>query len=245
MAYEPRRYRESVSAQGLVAFEVVVAETDLQILARQDLTTQAFELVHGLRTGLESYIASHPRFAESFVPVPVDSSAPPLAVAMADGARAAGVGPMAGVAGGIAQRVAEGLRPWSDEVIVENGGDTYLVGRHDRLVALWAGDSGARGVGLRIKAAQLPCAVATSSGKVGHSTSFGAADSVTILSRDGALADAVATATANRLRDASGLPAAVEFARAVPGITGVFASAGGSLAAWGAVELVPIDADLA
>jgi hypothetical protein len=241
MSYEPRTYRRAVSASGLVPFEVVVAQTDLQVLAERDLSSEAATLVREARHDLESYISAHPRFAESFVPVPVEADAPSIVRRMADAAHAASVGPMAAVAGAVAEYVAVGLSELSGEVIVENGGDTYLVGRRDRVVGLWAGEGPAEGMGLAIAGEMLPLAVATSSGTIGPSVSLGRADTMTVLARSGALADAVASAAGNRVRSAEDLEAALELARGVDGVLGAVVSIDGNVGAWGAVRLVLIE----
>lgn len=245
MRYEPRRYRGAVSAAGLTRFDVSVAETDLQVLATRELTDATTAAIVDVRRPLEDYIAAHPRFAESYVPVPVEPGAAEIVRAMASAGAAAGVGPMAAVAGAVAQRVAERLAASSSEVIVENGGDVYLIGDADRTVGVWAGEHGAHGLGLRLAAELMPCAVATSSGRVGHSTSFGHADAVTVIAADGALADAVATAAANRVHGAHYVERGVDYARSVEGVLGVVATADGVIAAWGAVEIVPVSAELA
>ncbi|TLM80096.1 MAG: UPF0280 family protein, partial [Actinobacteria bacterium] len=143
MMYEPRTYRLTVAPAGLVSFGVRVAETDLLISARRDLSAEALELVAGVRADLEAFVAASPRFAESYVPVEVSDDAPEVVRRMAAAAHTANVGPMAAVAGAVAEAVARGLEPLSPDVIVENGGDIYLIGREDRTVALWAGGSAA------------------------------------------------------------------------------------------------------
>jgi ApbE superfamily uncharacterized protein (UPF0280 family) len=124
-------------------------------------------------------------------------------------------------------------------VIVENGGDTYLVGYRDRIVGLWAGE-GAAGVGLAVKGSTLPLAVATSSGTIGPSVSLGRADAVTVVAVSGALADAVASAAGNRVQGSDDIEAALEVARRVDGVQGAVVSIGGAVGAWGAVTLVPV-----
>lgn len=238
--FEPRTYRASVAGEGLVPFIVRVAETDLQILARSDLTTLAERSVRDARADLESYLAAHPRFGESYVPVDADPGAPAIVRAMADAASASGVGPMAAVAGAFAEHVARELHAHSDEVIVENGGDVYLIGATERVVALWAGTEGVSGVGIKLPARALPRAVATSSGTIGPSLSFGTADTATVVAPSGALADAVASVVGNRVRSAEDLARAVEAGLAVPGVSGVVVSVAGALAAGGDVELVPV-----
>ena len=60
---------------------------------------------------------------------------------MVDAAAAVGIGPMAAVAGSIAERVARDLIGYTTRVMVENGGDLYLMGGPASSVGLWAGPS--------------------------------------------------------------------------------------------------------
>lgn len=249
MVYEPRTYRRAVSASSLVAFQVVLAQTDLQILASRDLSDEALTLVTDVRSELEDYAAAHPRFVESFSPVPIEPDAPAIVREMAEAARVSGVGPMAAVAGAVAEHVARGLSVISAEVIVENGGDVYLMGSRQRVVGVFAGaGEGPRGVaaglGIRIGPEMLPCAVATSSGRIGPSVSLGSADAATVIARSGALADAVASVVGNRVRSADDLEGAMAVGSAIDGVLGIVATIDGAVGAWGAVELVPLDADL-
>jgi uncharacterized protein len=75
---------------------------------------------------LEEYIEQLPAFKVELVFVEVLAGAPPVAVAMAVADRACGIGPMAAVAGAVAQGAAEAaLAAGAAEAIVENGGDTW------------------------------------------------------------------------------------------------------------------------
>ncbi len=241
MTFEPRTYRRAVDPEGLACFEVVVKETDILVCAERDLKDLAEDLVHRARWDLESYIAAHPRFAESYAPVEVEDDAPAIVQQMARSASRAQVGPMAAVAGAIAECVARGLSKQSPNVIVENGGDIYVMGDRERTVALWAGRPGIDLIGLRIPPGIQPVAVCTSSATIGPSVSFGSAEAATALAHDGALADAVATALANSVHDSEDIPKAIEAAKLVPGIFGVLVSANGHVGAWGSVHLVPLE----
>ncbi|MCE5190664.1 MAG: UPF0280 family protein [Actinomycetia bacterium] len=241
MSYEPRTYRSAVNAPGLVTFEVVHAETDLQVSAIRDLAPEAGALVRALRGELEAYIAANPRFAESHVPVAVTSAAPVVVRAMADAARIAGVGPMAAVAGAFAEAVARGLAPASREVIVENGGDLFLLGTHERTVLLFAGDSPlSERVALMVSSALQPVAVCTSSAKVGPSLSYGSAHAVTILSASGALADAAASAVGNIVHGPEDIPAGLERAKGIPGVLGAVIIAEDRIGAMGIARLAAV-----
>jgi ApbE superfamily uncharacterized protein (UPF0280 family) len=170
--YQPRTYRHWVKDKGLVGFNVVVKETDLYIRATSDLTRKAQKLVLKYRQQLESYIERHPEFLTSMEPLAI-ADAPRIVTEMAEAAEKARVGPMAAVAGAIAEFVGKELLEASPEVIVENGGDIFLKSQKDRTIGIYAGKSPLTGkVGLDIKGKDTPLGICTSSGTVGHSLSL-------------------------------------------------------------------------
>ncbi len=119
-------YRQLVGCVDLVTFTVQIEQTDLMISAKHDLTSKARELVQFYRQNLKDYIAGHPAFLTSLAPISVEGNAPPIVRKMAEATAIAGVGPMAAVAGAIAECVGHGLLAYSSDVIVENGGDIFL-----------------------------------------------------------------------------------------------------------------------
>jgi ApbE superfamily uncharacterized protein (UPF0280 family) len=242
MQWEPRTYRLSMDAAGLVSFTCAQGETDLHVSAGVELRGETEALVAALRADLERYIAAHPRWAESYVPVDAEEGAPEIVRAMSAAARQAGTGPMAAVAGAIAERVACGLQTYSREVIVENGGDLYLCGGTSRRVLVVAGDSPLSGkMTVRLDSADLPVAVCTSSGKVGHSVSLGTAHAVTVVAEDGALADAVATAAGNVVHGSGDVERALERAMSVRGVRGAVVIAGDRAGFRGNVNVGPAE----
>jgi len=148
---------------------------------------------------------------------------------------------MAAVAGAVAEYVARGISEQSPNVIVENGGDIYLMGEHERTVALWADRPGVDLIGLRIPPGMQPVAVCTSSATVGPSVSFGSAEAVTALAHDGALADAAVTALANTVHGADDIERAIDAAKLVPGVFGVLVTVEGHVGAWGNIHLVALE----
>jgi ApbE superfamily uncharacterized protein (UPF0280 family) len=241
MTYEPRTYRSRMARAGLVGFRVAVQETDLWILAARDLSREGREIVLQERRQLEAYIAAQPEFLATLSPWPEDPFAPPVVREMIRAARVAGVGPMAAVAGAIAERVGRALESWSEEVIVENGGDLYLKIAAPATISLFAGKSPlSHRVGLKIDPELSPLGVCTSSGTVGHSFSFGRADAACILAPAAALADAAASGLGNRVKHAGDIPAALEWVATVPDLLGAVVIVGEKLGAWGRVELVPL-----
>jgi ApbE superfamily uncharacterized protein (UPF0280 family) len=242
-SYRQRTYRHVVQAAGLVASFITVRETDLHILAPTQVEAQAYDAVYRYRNQLENYLARRPEFLTSLVPLPSDPLAPPIIRAMLAAARAAGVGPMAAVAGTIAEFVGkELLAAGTTEIIIENGGDIFLHRNKDCLVSIFAGQSPlSQRVGIRIPFAHMPLGVCTSSGAVGHSLSLGKADSVTVLARSTPLADAVATRLGNEVSAQGDIDRALRTAQSFPDILGVVIILADRLGAWGAVDLVKID----
>ncbi len=238
--FGPRHYREGVAPAGMVSFTVRVRETDLWIAAVRDLTAEAERAVGAARAELERFIAARPDFARSLAPVEVPPDAPRMVREMAAAGSACAVGPMAAVAGAVAEAVARELAPLSPELLVENGGDLYLVGERERTVAVWAGLSPFSGkMGLAVVPGR-GMAVATSSATVGPSLSLGNADAATVVARSGALADAAASFLGNRLREPADLEPALAATVSLPGVRGALGLIGGKMGVQGKIEIVPL-----
>ena len=162
------------------------------ITAPRKLGKEAEESILRHRRGLEKYASLHPQFLTSLSPLAPDPWAPPLVRAMLAAGNAAGTGPMAAVAGAIAQAVGMDLAPLADgEVMVENGGDIYLEATREVTVGLEAGDSPISGrLGISIAPEAMPLCLGTSSGTVGHSLSLAGPTRPRWWPTDAALADA-------------------------------------------------------
>lgn len=236
--FEPRTYRHLVKSHDLVSFNVTAKDTDLYIRASTDLKREALELVHKYRGTLERYIERQPSFLTSLEPIPAADDAPPIVAAMVEAAKKAKVGPMAAVAGAIAEFVGNELLVLSPEVIIENGGDIYLKSLKKRLVGIYAGKSPLSGnIGLEIQAEDTPLGVCTSSGTVGHSLSYGQADAVVTLARSATLADAAATAIGNLIVKSDDIPKGIEFSRSIDGLLGAVIIKDDNIGVWGQVKL--------
>ncbi|OHD20367.1 MAG: hypothetical protein A2064_12355 [Spirochaetes bacterium GWB1_66_5] len=175
------------------------------------------------RNLLEQYLRRQPEFRTALAPLALLPGAPQVAVRMQAAAAVTGVGPMAAVAGAMAQLAAEAaLAAGAGEAIVENGGDIYLDSPEAVLIALYAGPGALSGrLALEIQPAEMPLAVCSSSGRLGHSFSFGDCDLATVVARDAALADAAATLAGNLVRRESDLPRALERVAGLPGVAGL------------------------
>ncbi|MGD9154532.1 MAG: UPF0280 family protein [Bacillota bacterium] len=238
--YVARSYR-AWAAPDLLEYRICIGESDLMILASRDWRTEASRLLKTYRRELKQYLTYHPAFAHTLTPWPVDPAAPPIVQWMIEASHGAGVGPMAAVAGALAGMLGKTLAANDAELIIENGGDIYLRSALQRVVAVYAGESPfSQKLGLLIPAAPEGIGVCTSAGTVGPSLSFGAADAAVIIAPDVALADAVATATANLVKSAADFPAALAFVRSIAGVRGALIIKGDQLTAWGQIELAPL-----
>jgi len=240
-----RTYRALFREEDLFFFEVKVKETDLCVGVRAerftpDLVWLVEKKVKQERALLEAYIEKDPVFLKTLQPHRPLPDAPGIAVAMAEAAAAAGVGPMAAVAGAFADLVGQLLTRYSRDVIVENGGDIFLKSTRKRRVGIFAGNSPlSYRIAIEIPPDYTPLGICTSSGTVGHSLSFGRADAAVILASTATLADAAATAVGNRVQTPADIEKVLAFARKIPGVTGAVMIIGDALGVWGKVKLVP------
>jgi ApbE superfamily uncharacterized protein (UPF0280 family) len=236
--YQPRTYRHWVKGKDLVSFNVTVKETNLYIRASRNLRSKALKLVLKYRDLLERYIERHPTFLTSLEPLPISGDAPHIVKLMSESAEKVGVGPMASVAGALAEFVGTELLAHSPEVIVENGGDIYLKSLKKRIVGIYAGKSPLTGqIGLEINREDTPLGICTSSGTVGHSLSYGKADAVVVLAQSAILADAAATAIGNLIKQPSDIPRGIEFAKGIEGVKGLLIVEDDKLGLWGEVKI--------
>lgn len=239
--YMERTYRKRIRARDLVSFHVQVKETDLWVNADKNLKKETRDLVFDCRQQIESYISLYPQFAISLIPCQQDPYAPPVIKQMIGVTRELGVGPMASVAGAIAQYVATGLFEFADQVIVENGGDIYMKASRPVSVSIFAGNSPlSEKLGLLIPAKQMPIGICSSSATVGHSLSMGIADVVCLLSPSALLSDGAATALGNRIKRRADLKKVAGWASQISGILGGVVIVEDRMAIWGDIELVDV-----
>lgn len=239
--FQDRTYRNRINRKDLVAFRVVVKETDLFVHAHKDLGAITKELVLQYRGYIESYIQRYPEFVKTLTPWLMRGPAPLIVKDMAAAGEKAGVGPMAAVAGAIAGFVGNDLLSYTEDVIVENGGDIFIKARDPVNVGIYAGNSPlSMGVGLLVDASHLPISVCTSSGTVGHSLSMGIADAVSVVSGSCSLSDAAATSIANQVTSKKDIQKAIHFGRLIDGVCGIVVVVEDEIGVWGEVSLVPI-----
>lgn len=234
MVYQERAYKNYIKASDLKRFEVIEKETDLLILAENNLYDKALGLLLKYRGEIEKYIKENPRFSKSYSPLWSRFNAPPIIKEMIRGSRKAKVGPMASVAGTIAEFVGRALLEFSEEIIVENGGDLFINIKQTRKFEVNAQ------LAIEVEPQARPFSICTSSGTSGNSFSFGQADSVVVISQRAALADAAATAIGNIVKEVTDIDHAMKKARKIRGLDGVLIIKDDQVGILGKVNLVPL-----
>ncbi len=185
----------------MIEKRIKINETN--ILLKTDLPNNELDsFILKQRMELISYININREFLISYEPLRVNN-APFIVKLMVRASQIAEVGPMAAVAGTISQLSMKYLlKKGAKYVVVENGGDIALKTNKDVIMGLFAGNSSLSGqIGFKIKHEKTPMGICTSSGTVGHSISFGNADSVTVFADEASVADALATSIANEAQE--------------------------------------------
>jgi uncharacterized protein len=189
------------------------------------------QAIVSLRAELDTYIAASPAFATALEPLPDDPAAPDIARRMLRAARGAGVGPMAAVAGTVAELAARAaLQAGAEEAIVENGGDIYVHAKHPVYMGIYAGANPLSGrLAFKLEPDYLPAGICSSSSTMGHSLSFGNCDLVTVFSKNTSIADAMATSLCNSIQCETDVDMAAKKGVRSPGVLGVFIVKGNSV----------------
>ena len=196
------------------------------------------------RTQLEDYIVAHPKFGWTLKPYPAPET-PLVAKLMALAGEKADVGPMAAVAGVLADLAVKDMLAAGCEVaVVEDGGEVSAVSNVPIDVALAAGDDAlSKRFGFRLT--EFPIGVATSSGRFSHALSFGDAEAATVFCRESGLADAGATAVGNAVKGEdfqAGIESGINVAKAIAGVEGVFILYKGNVGTWGKIpQIIKVD----
>jgi len=205
-------------------------ETSCNITADSEAAIEAaVSSIKHRRSQLENYIRKNPNFLHSLKPVQVYKG-PPIARLMAEAGERADVGPMAAVAGVLADLAVEDMVSTGAKIaVVENGGEVYAISNTSINVALAAGDSPlSKRIGFRLE--DFPIGVATSSGLYSHAISFGEAEAVTVFAVNAGVADAAATAVGNLVKGEDrhkAVECAIAKALSIEGVRGVLILYGG------------------
>jgi uncharacterized protein len=220
-------------------------ETKCTIITDKPEGIQAAEgAIRNHRKQLEQYIETHPKFLYTLEPFSAPDE-PLVAKLMAMAAEKASVGPMAAVAGVLADlAVKDMVRVGCDVAVVENGGEVSAMSNKPIDVALAAGDEPlSRRFGFRLM--EFPMGIATSSGRFSRALSFGEAEAATVFCSEAGLADAAATAVGNIVKGSDkriAIQHGLDRAMSITGVEGVLVIYKGHVGTAGKIpKIIKID----
>jgi len=215
--------------------KIQMGETAATITCKEEYVDAVIGGIAKARTEIVAYARERPEFLLSLEPLPADKSAPETVKRMCISAGEAGVGPMASVAGAIAEAGVEAARvAGASHCIVDNGGDIALLLDHPAVVGIL--DQLESDV---LPAVEIPSTdgrilgLCTSSGVFGHSISLGRAEAATVMARTAPLADALATALGNGCKDGSHVRTALESISGIDGVLWAMAIVDGQVGTMG------------
>jgi len=221
----------------LVSYGIVQGESDLFIKTSRPLVSKAYHLLTSYRRDIEAYGAAHPLFLKTHRPYADEGDLPDIVAAMIQASQLAHVGPMASVAGALAEFVGRGLAIHSEDVIIENGGDDFIASKKPRIVGTFSGTSTfSQNVFISVPPVRS-LGICTSSGNIGHSFSYGRADAATVIAPSATLADAAATAVCNAVRTKDDIERGLAVARSIPGLTAAIVIAEDDMGIWGSLKV--------
>ncbi len=221
-----------------------IKESQCTIIADTQKGIQtAVESIRLNRLLLEEFGKLHPKFLWTLEPFPIPER-PLVARFMAEAAATAGVGPMAAVAGVLADLAVKDMISQDCKVaVVEDGGEISALSVEPIDVAFAASDDPlSRRFGFRLT--EFPAGVATSSGRFSHAISFGDAEAATIFCKEAGLADAAATAVGNVVKGErnKAIKLAIETAKSIRGVQGATVLYKGSVGTWGKIpEIIRVN----
>jgi len=239
-----RDYKKDFNKNKYLIFNITYKESDINVLCdkntNSEIKKKAFFSLIKYRNLIESHIHENKNFLASLKPIdiPNNTTLHPLLIDMYRAATIANTGPFAAVAGAIAEYIAKDLSEYSKELIVENGGDIFLIGSEDKYVKIKSLND--KKLAIVIESKFLPISVCSSSSKIGHSLSYGQADLVTVISKKGSVADAFATAICNNIKEEKDIEKTIAKYKKNKYIYGCLIFFKDKIAGWGNINLVKV-----
>lgn len=179
--------------------QIDIGETHIRLttdLSSHDLKRYIFNM----RRNLKEHILINKEFSLAIEPIKMpNGDLADIVFRMYESSSYADVGPMACVAGTISELSLDYLiGQGSAYSIVENGGDISIVNDRKVLCGIYSNNEVlGNNIAFEIKRRKKPLGICTSSGRIGHSISFGDSDSVTVIGKSASVCDGIATRIAN------------------------------------------------
>ncbi len=231
---------------------IQIAESDLLILLTNKISKEEAvdffsKKLLKIRQEIESYSIVNKEFITSLIPLKNELSNVDIIDDMLIAGKLLEVGPFAAVAGSVSEYIAKAgyeflkNKNLPTDIIVENGGDIFLISSKERVVALLDKPNDKTMLGIKVQATN-GLAICTSSATIGHSLSFGKAELLTVLAQKGSIADAAATSFCNMVQTSADFQNVLSRVQNAKGyeILGLVGSCDDELFAFGDIELTLI-----
>ena len=217
-----------------------IKETIVTIISESNYYIDiAIEEIKKRRFEIESYIKKNPIFEISFKPYFFNDNDPDIIKKMCSASHVFNIGPMSTVAGTIAEYAVKAMvSKGSNYAIVDNGGDIALFSNKKVNVGVYTGNENTGSLAFEILPKNKVIGICTSSGKIGHSFSFGNSDAVTVFSEDTCIADAAATILGNLVNREKDIKKAFRVIENVKEITGAMIVIDNKIGLWGEVPKI-------
>jgi ApbE superfamily uncharacterized protein (UPF0280 family) len=229
----------------------IIEETDVLIKSDNEKAIEkALKSIKENRRLLKDYLKNHPLILYSLTPTPLNSlefNAPEIVKRMVKASNKAEVGPMASVAGALADlALEEMIKEGAEIALIENGGEIAINSKVDINVVIHSCFLfSSKKFGFKISSEDCPLGIATSSSKSPRALSLGNADSVTVLAENAAIADAAATAICNVIKDEKTIQKGLNLAKKIDGVKGVIAIKGNHVGLCGSIpKLIEVNDEL-
>jgi ApbE superfamily uncharacterized protein (UPF0280 family) len=213
------------------SFDVQVQDLTLHIQASTDFNEESRAAALSFWEQLHAYTLRNPQVRTSKRPIEVPEDAPQIVREMVALARRAGVGPMFSFQGAVTDHVGRFLAREIPDVIVNCGGDYFILGRRRQKLT----------VARRADGSTVAVVVPASKHGVGVSMTAGrgraAVDGLAVLAESCMLADAAAAGVQAILPKDNGLRSALVYLKQVSGVHGGVVIVGDRIGMAGAVEI--------
>jgi hypothetical protein len=232
-------YRILVDSGNKFSWKVKYKYSDLLIVSCKDISPEILPVLIDFYNIIEKFSEEHPVFIKTFNPFICCNDFPGIIKKMCIESAVFNVGPMASVAGAVCEYLADRLIRDNPYLAIENGGDIYIKSPNDITVGLFVKNRYFKdNLKIKIRKKILPCAVASSSGTMGHSLSLGKADLAAIVCRSAILADSAATAACNMINTTNDIEKAINHFKDFKEIEGMVLIKDDKIGLYGNIELV-------
>ena len=247
--YEERTYRQMTDKNRTKSFVVKYELSDLLISVdwssyNINLPGLVLKYLMKLYKTINTYIIKNPTFYESLIPLKDSNSDIAIINDMLAAACIGGVGPMATIAGAISEYLGRFLIYDCNvhDVFIENGGDIFVYSQSRYIdTVIYCGDKAVlKSLNVHIKNFENTLGICTSSGKIGHSFSYGIADAVTIISSSAIVADAYATYFCNLIKTKNDIDKILKKINDYELILGIICVCDDNIGIFGQLELLSI-----